>query len=98
MVGTPTYMAPEVVQGKSVGTGADVWALGVTCLHLLTGKLWIEATNVFAVLYVLGTMAEPPAIPEDVPQIAQDFLLECLCLDPNTRPGADMLLQKPFLI
>ena len=98
VVGTPHYMAPEVLQGKPAGTAADVWALGITCLQLLTGALWMEATNVFAVLYAIGTMVEPPEISEEVPHTARVFVTQCLMMDPEARPGADELLHNQFLI
>lgn len=37
LVGTPQYMAPEVLEGD-VSSAGDIWAVGVTCLQLLTGK------------------------------------------------------------
>ena len=37
--GTPSYLAPEIVQGQSYGTASDMWSLGCLIYVLLTAKL-----------------------------------------------------------
>ena len=39
IIGTPHYMAPEVVQGKGYSFGVDIWALGVILYQMVCGKL-----------------------------------------------------------
>uniref|UniRef100_A0A7S4C7D0 Protein kinase domain-containing protein n=1 Tax=Eutreptiella gymnastica TaxID=73025 RepID=A0A7S4C7D0_9EUGL len=98
VVGTAHYMAPELLKGGQATVGADIWAFGITCLQLLTGQLWMDATNVFAVLYALGTMEEAPEIPEDLPEEVQEFLRACLSIKPDERATALGLLNMPFLL
>jgi len=43
-VGTVTYMAPEQLEGQSVGPAADVWSLGVVLLECLTGRRVFEGS------------------------------------------------------
>lgn len=38
-IGTPQYMAPEIIRGKGYGTAADIWSLGVLCYRLVYGTL-----------------------------------------------------------
>eukprot|EP00667_Euglena_gracilis_P000927 EG_transcript_927 len=97
VVGTPAYMAPEVLKGQS-GAPADLWALGVTCFQLLTGQVLFPATNAVAMMFALGTLESPPPIPASLPAEAQAFLGQCLALDPAARGTADGLLQLPFLL
>ena len=48
-MGTPLYMAPEQIEGKSIDTRADLYALGVTCYHMLSGSPPFEGENALAV-------------------------------------------------
>ena len=98
IVGTPHYMAPEVINGAVCAAAADVWAAGVTCRQLLTGGLLFDRTNAMAVMYALATLTEPPAVPAELPEEVRDFLTACLRLDPQARGTADQLLAMPFLI
>ena len=45
MVGTPEYLAPEVIMSKGHGRGVDIWALGVLCYEVLTSKTPFEHSN-----------------------------------------------------
>src|SRR4051812_2445292 len=51
MVGTPEYMAPEVVTGGIAGASADLYALGVVAYEMLTGHVPFRASNTTAVAY-----------------------------------------------
>jgi serine/threonine protein kinase len=42
-VGTPRYMAPEIVMGKKTSTGVDIWALGVITYFMSTGEFPYDA-------------------------------------------------------
>ena len=46
MVGSPIYMAPEILKNESYDTKADVWSLGVTFYEMLFGKCPYEAKNI----------------------------------------------------
>ena len=37
MVGSPLYMAPEIIQGQNYGTEADIWSLGIVFYEILVG-------------------------------------------------------------
>ena len=98
VVGTAHYMAPELLRGGPATAGADVWAFGITCLQLLTGSLWMDATNAFAVLYALGTMEAAPEVPEDLPKEVREVLRVCLALELDARATAVGLLNMPFFL
>lgn len=97
IVGTPSYMSPELLRGE-VGKPADIWALGVTLLQLVTGRLLIEGTNVMAVMYALGTMTEAPPLPPELPEDARSFLEGCLTLDAPARATVRTLIHHRFLV
>lgn len=63
MSGSPAYLPPEVASGEGAGPAGDVWALGATLYHALTGRPPYEVNgNVIAVLYQI-VHEEPPRPP-----------------------------------
>lgn len=46
MVGSPIYMAPEILLNESYNSKADVWSLGVTFYEMLYGHCPFEAKNI----------------------------------------------------
>ena len=64
-IGTPYYMAPEQALGeKSLGPGCDLYALGGTMLHLLTGQPPYDGPN--AAIVAAKHLAEPPPNPKSI--------------------------------
>ncbi|XP_023739694.1 mitogen-activated protein kinase kinase kinase 1 [Lactuca sativa] len=98
--GTPYWMAPEVVNNSrsnnGYGLAADIWSLGCTVLEMLTRKIPYSHLEGMQALFRIGR-GEPPPIPNTLSREAQDFILECLKVNPNDRPTAAQLLQHPFL-
>src|SRR6185312_479230 len=72
-VGSPAYMAPELVTGTAQGSqGTDIYALGVVMYYLLTGKLPYAGANTMSVIYqIVNTEPEPPnkARPDLAPEL-----------------------------
>ena len=60
-IGTPAYMAPEQVRGESVDGQSDIYALGATLFHMLTGRLPFVAEQMGALLF--RVMNEPAPDP-----------------------------------
>jgi len=72
VVGTPNYIAPEMIRRSSdlhYSYNIDVWSLGMTVLEMLTARMpYTDFTNVFAVMFQISRLKEPPAIPESFSQ------------------------------
>jgi len=98
-VGTPYWMAPEIIQMEPFTTASDIWSLGCTVLELLTGEPpYFELRPVNA-LYRIVHNTDPP-IPETVrtgSPLLNDFLLRCFDRDPKTRASASALRQHEWL-
>ncbi|KAH7863650.1 hypothetical protein Vadar_020308 [Vaccinium darrowii] len=99
--GTPMYIAPESVQCGEYEAHSDIWALGCTVLHMITGQVpWKcdKNTEKAALLFRIGFREQVPEIPIDgLSKEARDFLNKCLVRDPKSRWTADMLLAHPFV-
>jgi len=99
-VGSPVYVAPEVVQGSDVGTPADVWGLGVILYFLLSdGRLPFSGRST-AVLLRSIRKAEidlnSPALVAASSE-AKDVLRRLLAADPRQRPSAAEVAQMPWV-
>ncbi|KAL7410096.1 hypothetical protein BDY24DRAFT_400753 [Mrakia frigida] len=95
--GTPMYMSPEVIKNSPGGRlGAmDIWSLGMVVIELATGKKpWYTAENEWAIMYKIGAGELPPLPdPDQVSELAIDFILCCLTVSSDERPTADELMS-----
>jgi tRNA A-37 threonylcarbamoyl transferase component Bud32 len=68
LVGTPRYMAPELIQNNAPGPPVDIYALGLVAYEMVTGKLAVEGTTSLE-LIARQISAEPIRLPDaiDVP-------------------------------
>jgi serine/threonine protein kinase len=102
--GSPHYVAPEQARGGSIDGRADLYALGATAFHLLTGKTVFQGTNRQVVLAHLNN--EPPDLGKLAPNASDDLVelvMELLEKDPDDRPAnanevvarAEEMLKNP---
>ncbi|KAK6347152.1 putative protein serine/threonine kinase [Orbilia brochopaga] len=100
-VGTPLWMAPEIIQThikKKDGYNekVDVWSLGITAIELAQGEPPYANVAPGQAILTIPT-ASPPTLPDDFSQTFRDFLAYCLTMDPDERPSAKQLLGHKFL-
>mmetsp|Transcript_22599 Transcript_22599/g.31844 ORF Transcript_22599/g.31844 Transcript_22599/m.31844 type:complete len:236 (-) Transcript_22599:154-861(-) len=98
VIGTPNWMAPEVIIASQYNDRADVWSLGITAIELATGKPPHSEVHPMTAMFRIPS-APPPTLPnpEKWSGWFRNFIKTCLQKDPNTRPSAKMLLQHPFI-
>lgn len=91
LIGTPAYMAPEVILGKdNVDRRADVYALGCVAYFLLTGKrVFEDGTSMQALVDHVHTVPSAPSrkTSQAIPRAVDELVLECLKKNPDERPG-----------
>jgi serine/threonine protein kinase len=84
-LGTPSYMAPEQLQGSSVTSAADVYALGLVLLEALTGRRAFEGTIHES---AVARLASGPELPPDLPGPWRTLLASMTHRQPASRPDA----------
>jgi len=100
MVGTPYWMAPEVISTQEgYGTAADIWSVGCTVVEMLTARPpWPEFHSMWAAIYhIANSDGQPDLVPKDLEPDLQDFLDQCFQRNPSRRPTAAQLLGHQFL-
>ena len=101
LVGSPYWMAPEVIRSEAYGTKADVWSLGCTVVEMLNGghAPWHEKfDNVYSAMFYISNSSDLPSnIPSDVSENCKDFLMKCFARDVNQRASVVELLDHPWL-
>ena len=96
VVGTPYWMAPEVIELSGATTASDIWSLGCTVIELLDGKPPYHKLAPMPALFRIVNDDHPP-LPEGVSPLVRDFLMQCFQKDPNLRVSAKKLLKHPWI-
>ncbi|RKP02459.1 hypothetical protein CXG81DRAFT_10781, partial [Caulochytrium protostelioides] len=94
--GSVYWMAPEVIKSKGYSAKVDIWSLGCVVLEMLTGTHPWRQLDEMQTMWRLGR-GNAPEIPDDLSDLAKDFLAQCLTVDAEQRPTASQLLMHPWI-
>jgi mitogen-activated protein kinase kinase kinase 19 len=97
MVGTPYWMAPEVITESGFRKKSDIWSIGCTVFEMATGKPPFYDMEPTAALYHIGLGAKPPRLPDSFSSAAISFVQSCLTRDISKRPSAKDLQKHQFI-
>ncbi|KAJ3388990.1 Serine/threonine-protein kinase 4 [Lobulomyces angularis] len=99
VIGTPYWIAPEVLGDQGYGIEADIWSLGITCIEMAEGRPPYHDINPMKAIFQIPK--NPPPKFSDPSKFSNnfiDFLSKCLKKNPEHRPSAEVLLKHPFIV
>ncbi len=94
VLGTPSFMSPEQLEGRTVTGHSDLFSLGVSLFQLLTGQLPFTADSMTGLMQRIAEAPHPPlrAIRPDLPACVESIIDRALAKNPEARfdSGAQM--------
>lgn len=95
-VGSPYWMAPEVMTEPSYDAKADIWSVGVTCYEMAFGHPPNATIHPLKVTMLIPRLP-PPEVGPNFSADFQEFVKACCVKDPNQRPDIPTLLKMNFV-
>lgn len=96
-VGSPFWMAPEVIQESMYNEKADIWSAGITGLELANGLPPYATEHPYRALFLIPKNDPPRVDGVQFSKSFKDFIALCLRKNPSERASAEHLLQHSFL-
>ena len=94
VLGTPSFMSPEQLEGRTVTGHSDLFSLGVSLFQLLTGQLPFSADSMTGLMQQIAEAPHPPlrAFRPDLPACVESIIDRALAKSPDARyeTGAQM--------
>jgi len=98
--GTPSYVAPEVLEGKGYDESVDFWSIGIILYILLCGfpPFYDDDNDKLFELIARGKVEFPSPYWDNISDQAKDLIRKLLTVDPKKRPRADDVLAHTWMV
>ena len=97
-IGTPCWMAHEILNDGKYTFPADIWSVGITAVELFEGFPPFHELSATRALVEISVNGFPGFRKDDkITRDFYDFVRKCTEMNPQTRPKAEDLLQHPFI-
>ncbi|EAY19553.1 STE family protein kinase [Trichomonas vaginalis G3] len=98
IIGTPYWLAPEVISGQPYSYASDVWGTGITAVELAEGAPpYVEFPPTKAMIEISRSGFCGLREPSNHTTIFTSFIITCLKSNPEERPTVSELLNHPFI-
>eukprot|EP01100_Stratorugosa_tubuloviscum_P008656 TRINITY_DN35_c0_g6_i1.p1 TRINITY_DN35_c0_g6~~TRINITY_DN35_c0_g6_i1.p1 ORF type:complete len:449 (-),score=214.56 TRINITY_DN35_c0_g6_i1:272-1618(-) len=98
IVGTPYWMAPELIRGHDYGTKVDIWSLGIMVMEMAEGEPPYMEYPPLRALFLITTRGIPDLKDGNKwSRECKDFIAKCLTKEVEGRPDANELVKHTFL-
>jgi len=98
IVGTPYWMAPELIKAENYDQKVDIWSLGIVVIEMGDGEPpYMDLPPLRALFFISTKGITGLKFPEKFTTDFNDFINQCLIVDFTNRPDAIALLDHPFL-
>jgi len=98
VIGTPFWMAPEVIQEVGYDVNADIWSLGITAIEMGEGKPPYSNIHPMRAIFMIPSRPPPKLTePDSWSADFNDFIAKCLSKNPEQRPSASDIIKHAFI-
>ncbi|CBJ28178.1 protein serine/threonine kinase [Ectocarpus siliculosus] len=95
VIGTPYWMAPEVIQEVPYNGQADIWSLAITCIEMVEGNPPLHNVHPMRAIFMIPSKPSPTlSEPAKWSLEFNDFVGRCLEKKPDDRPSSRAILRE----
>ena len=92
-IGTPHWMAPEILRGEKYTESSDVYSFGVILWEMMTGDIPFMGRSIAQITGIVGYYGEKLKVPTQCNKNLRKIVNNCLLYEPERRPSFDHIID-----